>query len=242
MTTWINNGMFTYVLLDPHVTVQRVEGRLADFMEKYMGTDMKKYGFHFTLTLTPLKDVYFDNVDFDNARHGDKTVVYIFLSTAILILLIACINFMNLSTIRAVDRSKEVGLRKVMGALRINLVWQFIGEFILLTTISCLLSVGLLLLAMPFYNQLLGYSLTVSSNALPIGLFLTAVIVIVGFFAGSYPAFFLSAFSPIQALKGKLKLGKGGSAFRQVLVVVQFSISVVLILGPIIITLQMNYI
>ena len=149
---------------------------------------------------------------------------------------------MNLSTIRAAERSKEVGLRKVLGALRNNLVWQFIGESVLLTTISCILSVGLLLFVMPWYNQLLGYSLTVSWNALPIYLFLTGVIIIVGFLAGSYPAFILSAFSPIQALKGRLRLGKGGASFRQVLVVIQFSISVFLIVGTIIITKQMNYV
>jgi len=241
MKTWINNGLYTYVLLDTHVKPQQVERRLPQFMEKYLGGDMKKYGFHWTLSLTPLKDVYFENAD-DDAKHGDKTVVYIFLSIAVLILLIACINFMNLSTIRAVDRSKEVGLRKVLGALRNNLIWQFIGESILLTTISCLLSIGLLLLIMPLYNQLLGYSLTVSWNALPIYLFVIGVIIIVGFLAGSYPAFFLSTFSPIQALKGKLRLGKGGSAFRQALVVVQFSISVFLIVGTIIITKQMTYV
>lgn len=241
MKTWINNGLYTYVLLDLHVTPQQVESRLPQFMEKYIGGDMKKYGLHWTLSLTPLKDVYFENVD-DDAKHGDKTVVYIFLSIAVLILLIACINFMNLSTIRAVDRSKEVGLRKVLGALRNNLIWQFIGESVLLTTVSCIISVGLLLLIMPWYNHLLDYSLTVSWNALPIYLFLVGVIILVGFLAGSYPAFFLSAFSPIQALKGKLKLGKGGSAFRQALVVVQFSISVFLIVGTIIITKQMSFV
>jgi putative ABC transport system permease protein len=242
MKVWIYNGLYTYVLLDPHVTQQQVESRLPQFVEKYLGGELKKYGFHWTLSLTPLKDIYFEDVNFDDVKHGDKTVVYIFLSIAVLILLIACINFMNLSTIRAVDRSKEVGLRKVLGALRNNLIWQFIGESILLTTISCLLSIGLLLLIMPLYNQLLGYSLTVSWNALPIYLFLIGVIIIVGFLAGSYPAFFLSAFTPVQALKGKLKLGKGGSTFRQALVVVQFSISVFLIVGTIVITKQMNYV
>jgi putative ABC transport system permease protein len=242
MRVWIYNGLYTYVLLDPHVSQKQIERRLPPFMEKYLGGDMKKYGFHFTLSLTPIKDVYFEKVDFDNARHGDKTVVYVFLSIAVLILLIACINFVNLSTIRAVDRSKEVGLRKVLGALRNYLIWQFIGESVLLTTISCVFSVGLLILAMPWLNQLLGYSLTVSWNALPIYLFLVGVIIVVGFLAGSYPAFFLSAFSPIQALKGKLKLGKGGAAFRQALVVVQFSISVFLIVGTMIITKQMRYI
>jgi putative ABC transport system permease protein len=242
MKTWINNGLYTYVLLDPHVSKQQVERRLPQFIEKYIGSELKKYGFHWTLTLTPLRDIYFEPVAFDGANHGDKTVVYIFLSIAVLILLIACINFMNLSTIRAVDRSKEVGLRKVLGALRNNLIGQFIGESVLLTSISCAISIGLLILVLPWLNQLLGYTLTVSWNALPIYIFLVGVIIVVGFLAGSYPAFFLSGFSPIQALKGKLKLGKGGAAFRQALVVVQFSISVFLIVGTMIITKQMSYV
>jgi putative ABC transport system permease protein len=242
MTTWINNGAYTYIQLAPNVSQAQIEKQLPAFVEKYLGSDLRKYGFKWSLSLTPLKDVYFDSTGLDSAKHGDKTVVYIFLSIAILILLIACINFMNLSTIRAAERSKEVGLRKVLGALRNNLVWQFIGESVLLTTISCILSVALLSLVMPWYNQLLGYTLNVSWNASPIYLFLAGIIIIVGFLAGSYPAFFLSAFSPIQALKSKLKLGKGGASFRQVLVVVQFSISVFLIVGTIIITKQMSYI
>lgn len=242
MTSWINNGIYTYIRLSPKVSQTQVEKQFPAFIEKYLSSDLKKSGFQWTLSLTPLNDIYFEVDSFDGVKHGDKTVVYIFLSIAVLILLIACINFMNLSTIRAVDRSKEVGLRKVLGALRINLVWQFIGESVLFTAISCLFAIVLLLLAMPWYNQVLGHSITVSWNALPIYLFLLGVIIIIGFLAGSYPAFFLSAFSPIQALKGKLRLGKGGSMFRQALVVVQFSISVFLIIGTIIITKQMSYV
>jgi putative ABC transport system permease protein len=240
---WIDNRYFTYVLLDDQASKASLEKQFPAFIDKYMGKDLAKFGFHFDLALTPLTDIYFERQSaFDNVKHGDKSVVYIFLSIAILILLIACINFMNLSTIRAVERSKEVGLRKVMGALRNNLIWQFIGESVLLTFISCVLSVGLLQLLMPFYNEILGYSLTVSWNSLPIYLFLVGVILIAGFLAGSYPAFFLSAFSPIEALKGKLRLGKSGSFFRQSLVVVQFSISVFLIIGTIVIVTQMSYV
>ncbi|HRH48727.1 MAG TPA: ABC transporter permease [Panacibacter sp.] len=242
MTSWINNGVYTYIQLAPNVSQAQIEKQLPAFVEKYLGSDLRKYGFKWSLSLTLLKDVYFDSIGLDNAKHGDKTVVYIFLSIAILILLIACINFMNLSTIRAAERSKEVGLRKVLGALRNNLVWQFIGESVLLTTISCILSVGLLLLVMPWYNQLLGYTLNVSWNTMPVYLFFVGAIIVVGFLAGSYPAFVLSGFSPIQALKGKLKLGKSGASFRQALVVVQFSISVFLIVGTIIITKQMSYV
>ncbi|MEP7143635.1 MAG: ABC transporter permease [Ferruginibacter sp.] len=238
---WINNRLFTYIMLAPNVRQTTIDNQLPVFIKKYMGADMKKFGFHFTVSLTPLKDVYFENADFDNVRHGSKTVVYIFLSIAILILLIACINFTNLSTVRAIERSKEVGLRKVLGALRNHLVWQFIGESILLTIISCILAIGLLFILMPFYSRLLGYTLTVSWNTMPLYLFLAGIIIIVGLVAGSYPAFVLSAFQPIQALKGKLKLGKGGSLFRQTLVIVQFSISVLLIIGTIIIMNQMSY-
>lgn len=240
---WIDNNFFTYVKLDEHVNQARLEQRFPAFINKYMGKELARYGIHFDLALTPLTEIYFEDAsDFDNVRHGDKKVVYIFLSIAVLILLIACINFMNLSTIRAVERSKEVGLRKVMGALRPHLISQFIGESILLTLLSCLLALGLLQVLMPFYNHILGYTLTVYLNKAPIYLFLLGVIFVVGFLAGSYPAFFLSAFSPIQALKGKLQLGKGGSLFRQTLVVVQFSISVFLIIGTIIIMNQLNYV
>jgi putative ABC transport system permease protein len=242
MTSWINNGVYTYVQTAPNISEQQIEKQLPAFVEKYLGSELRKYGFNWSLSLTPLTDVYFDSMARDNVKHGDKAVVYVFISIAVLILLIACINFMNLSTIRAAERSKEVGLRKVLGALRNNLVWQFIGESVLITTISCLLAVGLLSLVMPWYNQLLGFSLHVSWNTSPIYLFLTGIILIVGFLSGSYPAFFLSAFSPIQALKGKLKLGKGGATFRYVLVTIQFSISVFLIIGTLIITKQMSYV
>jgi putative ABC transport system permease protein len=240
---WINNGLFVYALLNEHSSPAALERRFTQFMDKYLGKDMQKFGAKFDLSLTPLNDIYFEQYSaFDNVKHGDKTVVFIFISIAALIMLIACINFMNLATIRAVERSKEVGMRKVMGALRNHLIWQFIGESLMLALISCALSIGLLLVLMPSYSQLLGYDLTVSWNSLPIWLFLFGVILVVGFLAGSYPAIFMSAFSPIQALKGKLKLGKGGSIFRQGLVVLQFSISVMLIIGTIVIVNQMRYI
>jgi putative ABC transport system permease protein len=241
MTTWINNGLYTYVQLVPTVNEAQVEQNFPRFMDKHMGLVMKESGFKFTLSLTPLRDIYFEQAAFDNGKHGDKGVVYIFLSIAVLILLVACINFMNLSTVRAVERSKEIGVRKVLGAVKGHLVWQFIGESLLLTAVSCILALGLLALALPFYTQLLGYPLTLSAHVLPIVLFLLGIIVVAGFLAGSYPAFVLAAFSPIQALKGRLRLGKGSVSLRQVLVVVQFSISILLMLGTAIGTQQMSY-
>ncbi len=104
MTGWINNGIYTYVLLSPTVTKAQLEKQLPHFINKYMGPLLKETGFHFDLTLTPFKDIYFENASFDGVKHGDKAVVYVFLSIAGLILLIACINFMNLSTVRAAER------------------------------------------------------------------------------------------------------------------------------------------
>jgi putative ABC transport system permease protein len=240
---WINNNNFTYILLDDHANPAAVQARFPAFMHKYVDPEIEKLGFKFTLSLTPLKDIYFQDASaFDNVKHGDKKVVYVFLSIAVLIMLIACINFMNLSTIRAADRGKEVGLRKVMGALRKTLAWQFLGESVLLTVISCVLSIGLLLLLMPLYDDLLGYKLPVPYNSWYLYAFLGASILVVGLLAGSYPALILSGFSPIEALKGRLKLGKGGALFRQILVVVQFSISVFLITGTIIINKQMSFV
>lgn len=240
---WINNSLFTYILLNEHTDKKQLESKFPQFMDKHMKAVSDLMNIKFDISLTPLHDIYFEpHSQFDDVKHGDKKVVYIFLSIAILILVIACINFMNLSTIRAVDRSKEVGLRKVLGAQRTQLTYQFIGESLLLTFISCLLSIAILQLLMPLYNQLLGYTLTVSWDSWPIYAFLATIIFVVGLLAGSYPAFYLSTFSPIQALKGKLQIGKGGALFRQVLVVLQFSISILLILGTTIIARQMKYV
>jgi putative ABC transport system permease protein len=243
MQVWIgNNPTFTYVLLDEHAGKGNIERRLPAFVQKNMGAEMQKSGFHFNLSLIPLRDIYFEKASFDAIRHGDKKVVYVFLSVAILILLIACINFMNLSTIHAVERGKEVGLRKVMGALHGKLIKQFLGESLLLAAISSVLSLALLQLLMPLYNNLLDYKLAVPYTTWWLYAFLGGAAIAVGLLAGSYPALVLSRFSPIEALSGKLRLGKGGAFFRQTLVVVQFSISVFLITGTVIITRQMSYI
>lgn len=242
MTVWINNGLYTYIRLAPGATEAQLESQFPQFMEKYMGQDMKEYGYRFSLSLTPLKDVYFERSTFDQARHGDKSVVYIFISVALLILVIGCINYVNLSIVQSVDRSKEVGLRKVLGAQRSGLAWQFISESAVLTIVSCVLSIGLLIVLLPGYNLLLGYPLVVDWSAWPIWTFLAGIVVVVGFLAGSYPALLLSSFSPIQALKGKFHVGKRGTIFREGLVIFQFCISIFLIIGTIVITKQLHYV
>jgi putative ABC transport system permease protein len=240
---WINNNMYTYVMLDKNTTQASIEKRLPRFMDKYMKADMEKLGSVFKLSLVPLTDVYMHSTsDFDQTYHGDAGVVRIFISIALLILIIGCINFINLSTIRAIERSKEVGLRKVLGAMRNQLVGQFIAESLLITLIAIFLSIGLLYAVKPLYDDLLGYEVVVPWNNWQLYGFLGGILLLVGILAGAYPALVLSGFSPIAALKGKLRPGKGGTYFRQALVVVQFGISVFLIIGSIIIVNQMRYV
>ena len=164
------------------------------------------------------------------------------MSIALLILLIACINFMNLATARASDRSKEVGLRKVLGAMRRQLISQFMVESLLFAALASLLAIGLVQLLMPAYTRLLGYQLPAYLGNYRVYVFIIAVILVVGLLAGSYPALLLSSFSPIESLKGKLRVGKGGSFFRKTLVVFQFAISVLLIISITIIMSQMHYV
>ena len=240
-TQWPNNGLFTYVQLNPAVDPKQLSKQFPSFMDKYLGEFFATAGFKMGLTIQPLKDVYFATDALDKVKHGYKKMVYIFMSIAILILLIACINFINLATARATDRSKEVGLRKVLGAVRKQLVSQFMMESILFATVASILSFGLAQILMPAYTNLLGYQLPSFWNDTRVYGFIIAVIIIVGLLAGSYPAFLLSSFTPIESLKGKLKTGLKGAFFRKALVVFQFGISVLLIVSVIVIMSQMNY-
>ncbi len=240
---WPNNGMFTYVLLNPNTNPQQLKDRLPGFMDKYMGKFYAESGFKMDLTIKPLYGVYFDgSSEFDSAKHGSKKMVYIFMSIAVLILVIACINFINLATARATDRSREVGLRKTLGAVRRQLFSQFILESILFATISCVLSVILLMLVLPAYNNLLGYQLPAFWGNPWIYVFMLGIILVIGLLAGSYPALVMASFSPIESLKGKLRVGTKGAFFRKALVVFQFSISVLLIISITVILSQMHYV
>jgi putative ABC transport system permease protein len=238
---WPNNGLFTYIQLRPAVNPQQLEKQFPSFMDKYLGDYYATAGFKMGLTIKPLSGIYFAPDMFDHVKHGSKKMVYIFMSIAILILIIACINFVNLATARATDRSKEVGLRKVLGAERKQLFGQFMLESLLFATVACVLSMGLLQLLMPAYSNLLGYHLPSFWNNPRVYVFIVGVIITVGLLAGSYPALLLSSFSPIESLKGKMKVGKSGAIFRKALVVFQFGVSVLLIISVTIIMGQMNY-
>jgi putative ABC transport system permease protein len=238
-----NNSLFVYVQLNPSTDPKQLINRFPRFMDKYLGKFYAQNGFKMDLTINPFNKIYFESYSpFDNVKHGNKKMVYIFMSIAALILIIACINFINLSTARASDRSREVGLRKVLGAVRRQLVGQFILESILLATLATLIALILLPLLMPAYTHLLGYQLPPIWRNPMLYIFIFAVIVIVGLLAGSYPALLLSSFSPIESLKGKFRVGKTGAFFRKTLVVFQFGVSVLLIISITIMMSQMHYV
>jgi putative ABC transport system permease protein len=240
---WPNNGLFVYLQLKPGIKPDQLERQFPAFMDKYLGKFYRENGFKMDLVMHPLQGIYFEGESaFDPVKHGSRKMVYIFMSIAVLILMIACINFMNLSTARANDRSREVGLRKVLGAVRRQLAWQFVFESLLFATLAAVLAVILLQLLMPAYSSFLGYHLPSFWSDPRVYGFVLAIILVVGLLAGSYPALLLSSFSPIESLKGKLKQGRAGAHFRKALVVFQFGISVLLIISVTIVMSQMHYV
>ncbi|HEX8528440.1 MAG TPA: ABC transporter permease, partial [Cytophagales bacterium] len=241
--TWNDNAMMTYVLLADRVQPARVEARLPAFMDKYMGEEFKREGRRTDLALEPVTDIYLDkHVTSDMVAHGDRQVIYLFGAVALFILAIACINFMNLSTARSAGRAREVGMRKVMGAFRKDLVTQFLGESLLLTLLGVVLALIFVAVGLPKFSAFLEKPLALPVADPAFWAFLVVLTLVVGALAGTYPAFFLSAFQPIRVLKGKFTTGRGSAWLRKSLVVVQFSISVLLIVGTFIIVRQLDYV
>lgn len=240
---WPSNGVFTYIQLEPSTDPNWLRRQFPAFMDKYLGKVYRENGFKMKLELQPLRAIYLlGESPVDPVRHGNKTMVYIFMSIALLILVIGCINFMNLATARAADRSKEVGLRKVLGAVRRQLTTQFLFESLLFAVMAAVLAVVLLTLLLPAYTRFLGYDLPPFWNNVWFYLFMFGIILIVGLMAGSYPALLLSSFSPIESLKGRFTAGRSGAFFRKALVVFQFGISVLLIISVTIVMDQMHYV
>ncbi|HEX8332208.1 MAG TPA: ABC transporter permease [Segetibacter sp.] len=239
---WTNFDATTYLLLKPGADPSSLESKLPAFLEKHTGKDMDASKMSFTLFLEPLKDVYM-NADRDDAiENGNRNNVFIFSIIAAFILFIACINFVNLTTARSTERAKEVGIRKVVGAERTQLMRQFIGESLILSLIAMLIAICLSVLLLPLFNQLAGKTIStgIFSNIYYLLLLLTAAIGI-GLLAGIYPALVLSSFKPIIVLKGRFATGNRGIVLRKGLVVAQFTISIALIIGTIVVYNQMKY-
>ena len=242
-TNWWYNNMMTYVLLKEGVEEVVLESQFPAFMEKYLGADFERLGLQVGLTLMPVTDIYFaSDTKFDAwTKHGNQSMMYIFLAVALFILFIACINFMNLATARAARRSTEVGVRKTLGANRSDLIYQFFGESFLTTFVAVLLTVVLMTAMLPMFNQFAEVNLTLPSS-FSVPLLLLGVIVGVGLLAGSYPALFLSAFVPVKALKGGVRAGAKGEYLRKGLVVFQFVISIVLMVAVLVVNQQMDFV
>ncbi|MGE0770452.1 MAG: ABC transporter permease [Cyclobacteriaceae bacterium] len=253
---WLSNNFQTYFLLREGASIKDLETKFNDLILKYIGPQAAQIlGGEFTMerfeesgnmikySTQPLADIHlYNTLNGDFEPGGDITYIYLFGAVALFILVIACINFMNLSTARSANRAKEVGVRKVMGSLRSHLVRQFLTESTLLSVFSFVLAVGLAYVMLPLFNDLSNRTI-----ALPVGqpLFYGALIsgaLLTGLIAGVYPSFFLSAFKPVNVLKGNVSLGMKSGSIRSALVVFQFVISIFLIIGTIAVFRQLNYI
>jgi putative ABC transport system permease protein len=240
MNEWGNFSNFTYLLIPDANAAANLQAKLPNFLIKHISEDKRRKGYNYVLFVEPLKEVYMDT--FRGAPvNGSMSNVYTFLIIAIFILLIACINFINLTTARATERAKEVGIRKVVGAGKNQLTTQFLGESIIICLISFLFSVLLSMLLLPLFNQLAGK--IISHNIIEHGyiFILFAISLAIGFIAGIYPALVLTNFSITSVLKGKFSTSVKGIFLRKGLVIVQFTISIVLIVGTIIVYNQLNY-
>jgi putative ABC transport system permease protein len=241
-SSWASNGIFhCYVKLKEGTDAKYFESKLQPFLDKHAGEEFKAAGFTKTLFIQPLEDIYsHSDFNYEVAANGNIKYLYIFTSIAIFLLLIACINFMNLSTARSEKRAKEVGMRKVSGATRSALVGQFLSESLLMSGLALAFAIILIQLLIPVFNTLTHKELTLTQFP-NIYIWMFALTIVTGLMSGMYPAFYLSSFKSIAVLKGKLVNAISAVAIRKGLVVFQFTISIVLILGAILIDQQMNY-
>lgn len=238
-TNWGNNTLYTYVLVHNETDITKLNAQIIDRIKKNNERSITD------IYLQPLTDIHLGAVSFtaDVRGKGNRQYVSIFLVVAIFILIIACINFMNLATARSIGRSKEVGLRKSIGANRYQLILQFLSESVFTALIAMALAILLVDLLLPQFNLLANKTLSLdflSNSALLFYLFGASVFT--GLIAGSYPAFFLSSFDPASVLKSSMTQKSGGAMFRKVLVVTQFCISMVMIVGTIVVQAQLEYI
>ena len=244
-TNWGNNSFFTYLLLPPHYNIESMKAKFPAFLDKHMEGQYgpNKPSKFTTLDLQKLTDIHlYSHTDYEAEPNGDIKRVYVFSAIALFVLLIACINYMNLSTARSALRAREIGIRKVVGARRKGLVFQFLSESILLTWAAIIIAFVLLYLTLPWLNKVSGQQLSVSillKWQVLVPLFASPFVV--GFISGIYPALFMSSLQPVQTLKGLFKVGGTNISFRKVLVVAQFAISIILIITTVIVFQQLHY-
>lgn len=253
---YLSNNFQTYVLLRPGTDPKIFDKYLEEIVRKYLIPQAKKYmnissledfkqsGNNIVYSLMPVTDIHLkSNRAAEVGVNGNAQYVYIFTVAAIFILLIACVNFMNLSTARSSGRAKEVGIRKVMGTEKKSLIWQFLTESTIMAYLSLILALLLAWLFLPWFNEISGKSTSLKILLNPWYLSVLIILpIIVGSIAGIYPAFYLSSFKPISVLKGKLNAGYKRDTFRSSLVIFQFTSSIILIIGTIVVYRQLDFI
>jgi len=254
--SWLRDNFFTYILLKPGASPKALEAKFPGLIKKHFAPELEKLlgqsmetlitkgDVRVEFYLQPLRRIHlYSDLMAELEPNSDIKYVYIFSAIALFILVIASINFMNLSTARSAGRAKEVGLRKVLGSVRRQLIGQFLVESMVMSIVAMVIALMLVNLALPYFNSLSGKELTSADNYN--GFMVLSMLVITlltGLLAGFYPAFFISAFHPISVLKGRLKSGVKSGSLRNILVVFQFTVSIVLIIGTLVVMNQLNYI
>ncbi len=251
---WLRNNVNTYVLLKDRFPSQNLEEKFPEMIKKYIGPqfqrtigfsmdDFIRKGNYLEYKLQPIRDIHLNT----SINHGlkpssNRKYIYIFSLVGFFILLIAVINFINLSTARSTKRALEIGLRKVFGSSAKKIIWQFLSESILVSIISLVIAFSLLKIMLPYVNRMTDLSLRLSTfNPGILILFLSGTAIIIGILAGFYPAFFLSSFKPISVLKDKLRSGSKGSMIRSILVIVQLFIAIVILSCTLVIYKQLKF-
>jgi putative ABC transport system permease protein len=252
---WFSSNFNTYVLLRQGTDFNKFQAKIPAFFKQQAGPQMQSVlhltfdkfeqgGNYFRINFTPLKKIHlYSSREAELGMNGNIEFIYMFSAIALFILLIACVNFMNLSTARSANRAREVGVRKVLGSPRKYLIAQFLTESIIVTLIGAIIAFFAAWALLPLFNQMSGKDLTITAQTMVwIVPLMIGLVLIIGALAGSYPALFLSGFQPIEVLKGKLASGFKGGMLRNFLVVFQFSISIFLIIGTLVIYNQLKYI
>lgn len=241
--SWGNFGVFTYLLFPQNYDVKAFETKIQGMYDAHMKTIFEPLKIKIEYILEPITKIHLYSTNPGEPEPtGSITYVIIFGIVALFLILIAAMNYMNLSTARSSSRAREVGLRKVVGSRRGPLVAQFLSESVILTLISLLLSIILLIILLPKFNLLAGKSFNLSTLVSPIVIIsVLGIVLLTGILGGSYPAFFLSRFSPLTVLKGEITQGSAGTLFRKILVVIQFTISVGMIICTMVVFRQLKY-
>jgi putative ABC transport system permease protein len=242
-TSWGNFGVFTYIQLPPDYAVEDLNPKFDSILVTHVNPIFESIGITINYELQRITDIHLHSKIQDEAEsNGDITYVYIFSAVALFMLIIAAINYMNLATARSSKRAKEVGMRKVMGSFRSQLIGQFLSESVVLAVFSLILSLGLIFALLPFFNDLAGKTISFSILLAPVNiLILIFFVASIGIIAGSYPAFYLSGFKPVDILRGRGASSTGQANLRKTLVVLQFAISVFMLISTLVVYAQLQY-